>query len=1330
MAISFIDRVKQFLSGTPQTLSDIGASIKRNTLDKKAPSGITYGQAINRAIRAPIPVLSGTNYQKVTQKALGNNIPSAMIGAAGEMAGGAIGSFTQNLPQAINQARKGNYLQAGTQAGVGGLKAVGAVSPAVYAYRMFPGVYGAINAKAKGQNVSQGAAEGIRNFSTPSTALQNIPRVGKYVAPGTKGGNVVDTAELLAGLFLNKGVDDMAIRGIRGLTKRANALGLAKVSPNAYKVHPEGYGKNVVELRVKKSDLSINDEFPGGEKHYTLNTKVADKAVKTRSQLKAEWDNTQAPQVTQKQPTLKIKQALTPEQIAAKKKLPPIMLTTSKTEAEGQKIKIGKAGSQIEIPVSNQPRTMKVSGSKKASSPVLKLTKNVSYDNSIPKTFNESYSKYIADRDIAQVTATQKAKVLTDIPNEKAQDVINFREGVTTYATPEVKAWASKMNQVYDTLYKDISTKAKSVGVDVGYIKNYVPHYWKQSAEEVQQAFLSAKKKPSQVKGRIIPTYKEGIGLGLTPKFKHPAQMLEQYVRDMERFGAGIDLIKGLKQQGEIITTPRQGYGRIDAPGLGNNLYAPLNISKEVSRLFSPESQTGLGDILSKTAKFSSGLQDITLSGGVPGTPLNAFTIAQMQKELIAGNIVSPFKAVIDSLSIKRTQKFFDTNAPQVKKMLARNVPVRSGYGVDEMIDQSTAKRIFGDGIGNVWGKLINEPTFKRFMPMLQINLFNQVEAGAIKSGIGEKQAADLAAETVRKFYGLTKTDVSAKRSVIGKDLTTSLFFAPHYRESMINMWIETAKAMKNPLALENRMNVRFAIGAVATYMTMNAINEQLNGHGMNENPESKKDKLLIPVGGGQTIGVPFLSSIATIPRMAFEMGRQALQGDISGVSTEGRKALSMAIKPLTDVMANSDYFERNIVEDTDTPSEKLKKQGEYLLKSYVGHPYLRELIELYTKPEKPVYQRLSNAMELPLRFYSTESIELAPFWEKYYKLKAVQEKYDVIRYEDKAKANDYLNENEEAINELNLMKAYLKANYDQEEVGEAPTSLKEYLARAKTEPRYEQSEDAPKTKVDEARLFIQSGITNPIDTYNAIKSGQPIRKMRGDATILERQLGATDKDTSTQKDHRIPLWAGGTNDDKNTYYLSNEAHTAKTAFETPLRKQLENGEISKSKVQSLIIQWHKDNNIQSIAPPIKKPTITVAGEKTSDKTIELLDITNPTLTGNKELDKKLVSKFNGSITTQTNKIVKLYEMGKITKDEAEKELQKLIDLKAKVKKSTGGTTKKAKKPKKPKKITFAKISAKRAPRIKLSFGKLPTLNLKRKRLTLSKKKSTMRIKV
>ena len=55
----------------------------------------------------------------------------------------------------------------------------------------------------------------------------------------------------------------------------------------------EGYGKNILELRVKKSDLTINDEFPNGENHYTLPTSKVDNYLKTKSQLISEWNKAQ-----------------------------------------------------------------------------------------------------------------------------------------------------------------------------------------------------------------------------------------------------------------------------------------------------------------------------------------------------------------------------------------------------------------------------------------------------------------------------------------------------------------------------------------------------------------------------------------------------------------------------------------------------------------------------------------------------------------------------------------------------------------------------------------------------------------------------------------------------------------------------------------------------------------------------------------------------------------------------------------------------------------------------------------------------------------------------
>lgn len=87
------------------------------------------------------------------------------------------------------------------------------------------------------------------------------------------------------------------------------------------------------------------------------------------------------------------------------------------------------------------------------------------------------------------------------------------------------------------------------------------------------------------------------------------------------------------------------------------------------------------------------------------------------------------------------------------------------------------------------------------------------------------------------------------------------------------------------------------------------------------------------------------------------------------------------------------------------------------------------------------------------------------------------------------------------------------------------------------------------------------------------------------------------------------------------------------------------------------------------------------------DGSVDVIDLsfqpTPPSLTGLYELDKKAISKFNGQITQKANDIYALYNVGKITAVEAEKQLNDLKDLKI-----SGG--------KKAKKITVPKLTTKK----------------------------------
>jgi hypothetical protein len=113
-----------------------------------------------------------------------------------------------------------------------------------------------------------------------------------------------------------------------------------------------------------------------------------------------------------------------------------------------------------------------------------------------------------------------------------------------------------------------------------------------------------------------------------------------------------------------------------------------------------------------------------------------------------------------------------------------------------------------------------------------------------------------------------------------------------------------------------------------------------------------------------------------------------------------------------------------------------------------------------------------------------------------------------------------------------------------------------------------------------------------------------------------------------------------------------------------------------------------------------------------SIKTIDMsFQPSYPALTGQTELDKKLMSQYKGDITRKSNDIRVLYEAGKLTAEEAEKELNKLIEIKNKV-----STTRAKKAPK----ITIKKLSAPKVARIKLGKFKVPKIP-KRKPLKIKK---------
>lgn len=667
-----------------------------------------------------------------------------------------------------------------------------------------------------------------------------------------------------------------------------------------------------------------------------------------------------------------------------------------------------------------------------------------------PGVFKKAFAKFIGKRDAAETTAAQVGTKFKNIGSDKFEEFVNQIEKTGVSKDPKIKASANVFRKEMDKLF----TAAKKDGLDINYLKNYVTHFWDRPAKEVEQMYQALKTRGFFQNDRTIPTYAEGIQMGLKPKYNNVGQLAGEYTKRLEKIKANYELFKTLKDQGLIVDTisgvkntdfkpimaegfPRSSIVGPDGKTVEGVFYAPTEIADTINRVFGIEDKNNITNVLEKTANLSKKIQEIKLSGGIPGTPVNAFSAANLVKEYTSGNVISPTKSALRSLSQNKSLKYFEDNAEQIKKMQMRNIPLSTEFNTksftsfkDQISQAFTSGGVKG-AAGKAWDKVMSDATFKRFIPMLQIDMFNRIEKQAMKQGKSAEEAADIAAQAIKNFYGVVGSDKTAARSSLENNTLSTFLFAPKFREAMINFWGNNIKSLKNPTALENRQNLKFMAGTGMTIAAMQYLSQKLNGNGMEDNPEYKKDKLLIPAGD-ITIGIPILPSIGTVPRAIYAAGAETVKGNVDVAAKElSRRLLSAAITPIADVVANQDYFGREIADPNASASEKNKSRAGYLFKEYVaGHPWIKEFIDKKSK-EDPVAVRLSRAAELPFRFYKTESIKTAPFWEEYNNAKSAKERLDSLKYQDPQKAVAYYQENKQLINSLPGMKDQVGAYYD-----------------------------------------------------------------------------------------------------------------------------------------------------------------------------------------------------------------------------------------------------------------------------------------------------------
>jgi hypothetical protein len=665
----------------------------------------------------------------------------------------------------------------------------------------------------------------------------------------------------------------------------------------------------------------------------------------------------------------------------------------------------------------------------------------------------------------------------------KAEQIIKYLDqpgNVPDDIAPEVSALRNEQDELF--------REAQDAGLDVAYWKDYVTHIWAEDPETVAKKIRKGLKKGiitmddisggraeltetpffGPANSRLLKTYEAGERIGLHKLYNNPAQILAHRVKQLERAKVIIRNINALKESGDIVEGLQPGMKALSVQG-AEGLSATPKLANEINNAFgNHEYTTWRGKLLGGAAATSRKLKDLLMSGGIPMSTINSYGIGMTLKELGTLSPMRAYNAVSSWLvanSPKKSRDFLKANLGQIEKIRRNDIQISTMLDNGGFVDKGFLKDLIGDGKGKGffggaqahWDAIINEPTFGRYLPMSQIKFFNSVESRLLKKGYPPQAAEWIAAKELREGFGLGSAAAEAANSRVWKDWRETLFFAPTHRMNMLRVFGHALKSipvavgnMKNgmmPFTPGNQSAAQFLGGVMVVYAAYDWVNYKNTGHHLWDNPTGKKFEAYINIGDGEYISVPFMPSVATMPRLGIDVGERLAGGDLGGALGRAWQGTgSLLSKPAADVVMNADYFDRPIANEKDDPGKQWADRGMYLAKSYTGHPWIKAGID--AMEGKPAIQLAAQAVEAPVRFTTEDKLASSKFWDTWNKVEPIYQKYVRLEKSGDPKAQEYYDEHKDAIesygklNSVKGMYSGLKKDGEQDRFGSIVKNL------------------------------------------------------------------------------------------------------------------------------------------------------------------------------------------------------------------------------------------------------------------------------------------------
>lgn len=666
----------------------------------------------------------------------------------------------------------------------------------------------------------------------------------------------------------------------------------------------------------------------------------------------------------------------------------------------------------------------------------------------------QAYKNWTRGRNLAIEAGNREFGTIGVPEKEGMQTIFDYQAGKQNPFTDKIK-------KTFDSLFKEANTK---YGIETNYRQNYLPQVWKETPEEMTKKilkylserglskdeammYMEGKPLPSEKvtrlglkpffsKDRIFPTYKVGMEYGLTPRYKNPDQLVSYYKQQLEKAVADRTFLNTLIEKGKVLPVEDapNTWKPVALPFSQKGYYASPELAKFLNNIFENKDLGFLDSMFSGTAKISKKAQELALSAGFPKSNVNFFSIGQTIKEMTRGNFKAGsifIRANFNDASIK----YFKENENYIKKMAEQGIDLSGRIGTYDNVYKNLSetwkslkknpfsKKTFSKEnrqgmtglLGESFDKAFNEKTFGSFMPQLYTQVFKDVYQKAVLKGLNETEAGKLAGDITKKTFGMIE---NVGRSKETQDKLSATFFAPKFRESIINTLFNTGKAgadfVKHLGGTKGKMdetlinNRRLLAGMILTYGAYNLLNKELNGNYMWDNPKNRQFALQIPTKNGTYVYVEFMPSFLSFGRNMATGAINLVTGDIKGATQKFGSVFSMPVKITSEIIGNSDYFGRPIYKDTDTGATKALKIAKYTGLA-VSHPYIKEIVN-QVEDKKPLYQSIVSALELPIKFGSKDAVSKQEFYDALDK-KKVQNARDIERikpiYEKVAKLID-----------------------------------------------------------------------------------------------------------------------------------------------------------------------------------------------------------------------------------------------------------------------------------------------------------------------------------